>query len=215
MLRASIVLRATAAVLAISSISTAAVAAAVPEKPAAAQPAPLAPAVPGPDLVAANPGGSATLVAVVDYESPTGRATRDRLVAFAKQNPDIKIVVRPMGAGGPLSEFLAKAAYVAARQGKFLAFHDAALTAPQAHTWYSLRDSAPVLGLDWARFQQDYMDPKIAEAVRANVEFAKEQKIAAPPAFVAGGRVFAGDTPDLAQAAAAAKSGGVMPAGAK
>jgi hypothetical protein len=62
------------------------------------------------------------------------------------------------------------------------------------------------------------MDPKIAEAVRANAEFAKERNIAAPPAFVAGGQVFAGrwDTLDLRQVAAVAKSGGgVMPAGAK
>lgn len=213
---ASLILHATAAALAFSLVSSAAYAAAVAEKPAAEQPAPLPPAAQGPDLVAANPGGGATLVALVNYESPTGRITRDRLVAFAKQNPDIKILVRPMGAGGPLSEFLAKAAYVAARQGKFLAFHDAALTAPQAHTWYSLRDNAPLLGLDWLRFQQDFMDPKIAEAVRANVEFAKERNIAGPPAFVAGGKVFAGATPDLAQVAAAARGGtGVVPAGIK
>jgi protein-disulfide isomerase len=180
-------------------------------------PAPSAP-MPGPELVAANPGGTSSIVAVINYESVAGRAMRERLVAFGLSNPDIKIVVRPISGGGPLSEFLAKAAYAAARQGKFVAFHEAALGAQIAHTWYSLRDNAALLGIDWPRFQKDFMDPQIVEAVRANAKFAEEHKIAGSPAFVAGGQVLAGpwEALDLRQLAVAAKGNtGVVPTAAK
>lgn len=159
------------------------------------------------ELVAANPNGASTLIAVINYENIAGKPVYDRLAAFARANPNIKLVVKPVAGAGPLSEFLAKAAYAAARQGKFPAFHDAAISAPQANTYYSLRDSAPVIGLDWARFQKDFQDPAIADEVRANTAFAAENKIASPPAFVAGGQVFSGpwDRLDLAKIAAAAK----------
>lgn len=177
-------------------------ASAVSAKPGAADPTPVT------DLVAANPSATSRVVAVINYENAAGRMLQNKLSSFARGNPDIRIVVRPLSGGGPLSDFLAKAAYAAGRQGKFVVFHDAALAAPIANTWYSLRDSAPVLGLDWQRFQQDFMDPKIAEEVRANAKFAEEQKIANTPAFVAGGQVFAGPwaSLDLEQVAAAARN---------
>ena len=179
---------------------------------------PASPAESGTELVAANPGGTSTLVAVINYENVAGRMLRDRLVAFGRDNPDIKVVIRPVPGGGPLAEFLAKAAYAAAQQGRFAAFHDAALTSPQAHTWYSLRDNAPLLGLDWPRFQQDFQNPKTAEAVQANVKFAEEMKITSPPAVVTAGRVFTGPWEKLnfTEVAAAARANGAVHAvGAK
>ncbi|MCA0200670.1 MAG: hypothetical protein LCH56_07475 [Proteobacteria bacterium] len=158
------------------------------------------------ELVAANPMGASTLVAVINYENIAGKPVHDRLVALGRANPNNKIVVKPVAGVGPLSEFLAKAAYAAARQGKFAAFHEAAISAPQANTYYGLRDSAPLIGLDWARFQKDFQDPAIADEVRANAAFAEAHQIASPPAFVAGGQVFSGpwEKLDLAKAAAAA-----------
>ncbi len=159
------------------------------------------------ELVAANPNGASTLIVVINYENIAGKPVHDRLIAFGRAHPDIKLVVKPVAGTGPLSEFLAKAAYAAARQGKFAAFHEEAISAPQANTYYSLRDSAPLMGLDWARFQKDFQDPALVEDVRANTAFAEEHKIASPPAFVAGGQVFTGpwDKLDLAKVAAAAK----------
>lgn len=189
-------------ILAINAFAPAAGAAsAVAAKPEAVAPASAT------DLVAANPAGSTTVVAVINYESAAGRMMGERLAAFARANPEIRIVVRPVAGGSPLSEFLAKAAYAAARQGRFQAFHEASLAAPIANTWYSLRDSAPLLGLDWQRFQQDFMDPKLIEEVRANGKFAEEHKLAAP-GFVAGGQAFGAswDKMDLTPVAAAAKA---------
>lgn len=161
------------------------------------------------ELVAANPGGDSTLIAVINYQDLAGGTFRERLAAFAKQNPDIRIVVRPTSGVGPLAEFLAKAAYAAQRQGNFSSFHDAVLAAPQAHTYYSLRDHAPAIGLDWAKFQRDFQEPQIAEQVAANAAFMKENNITVTPAFVARGKVFAGplEQLDLPAVAAAARAG--------
>ncbi|MGE4062004.1 MAG: DsbA family protein [Rhodospirillaceae bacterium] len=183
----------------------------------AVAPAPAPVAASGAELVAANPNGASSVILVVNYERAAGRNMHSRLAAFARANPDIKVIVRPVGGGGPLADFLAKAAYAAGRQGKFAAFHEYALAAPIANTWYSLRDNAAVVGLDWARFQRDYMDPAFAEDVRANAAFAEEQKVTAP-AVVAGGRAFSGplETMNLTEIAAAARTGGsVIPAAAR
>ncbi len=160
-----------------------------------------------PELIAANPSGASTVVAVINYENVAGKSLHDRLTSFGRANPNVKLVVKPVAGTGPLSEFLAKAAYAAARQGKFPAFHEVAISAPQAHTYYSLRDNTPLIGLDWARFQKDLQDPAIADEVRANATFAAEHTIGSPPAFVAGGQVFTGpwEKLDLAKVAAAAK----------
>lgn len=161
------------------------------------------------DLVAANPGGAKAMTVVVNYDSAATRVFHGRLTAFARANPDIKILIRPVAGGGPLAEFLAKAAYTAARQDKFPAFHDAALTSPQAHTWYSLRDSAPLLGLDWSRFQQDYQKSEAAAAVQGNAKYVEDVKVTSVPAVIVAGRVFTGapDKIDLDEAARAARGG--------
>lgn len=196
------------AFVALGVVATLLVPAVVPAYAAAAL-APVAPATPSAaqDLVAANPQGRTVLVAVINYENVAGRGVHDRLAAFARANPDIKIVVKPVAGAGPLSEFLAKAAYAAARQGRFAAFHDGAIAASQANTYYSLRDSAPLLGLDWSQFQRDFQDPAIAEQVKANAKYAADHKIAEAPAFIAGEQVFAGpwEKLDLAKVAAAVK----------
>lgn len=178
----------------------------------AAKAAPKADPSPGPPLVAANPDGGASLVALIDYEDPSAQLLRDKLAAFSKSNKDIKLVVKPWASYGPLSRLSAKAAYAAERQGKFAAFHAAIMNDPGSHTYLSLRDLSFAHGLDWDRLAKDLDDPKVGEAVDANVKLAASLKVTCGPAFVAGTQVF--NDPwnklDFAAMARAAKSGGAV-----
>lgn len=174
---------------------------------ASAADAPAAPQA-GPDLVAANPGGATTLIALLDYEDLSTQMLRQKLGDFIKSNRDIRVVVKPWASNGALARLSAKVAYAAERQGKFAAFHDAMLADSGAHTYFSFRDMTPVLGLDWERMQKDLDDPKVGEAVDANGKYAESQGVKSGPAFVAGARVF--NTPwnqvDFAQIATEARA---------
>lgn len=142
------------------------------------------------DMVVANPNGKATVIAVVDYQDYGLHMMRDQLSAFARENPDIKLVVKPWASGGPLSRFAAKAAYAAAKQGKLPQFHTAMISDLGPHTWYSLRNAAPAFGLDWKRFETDFADQALDQRVEADARTIAELKISSSPAFIAGGRVF-------------------------
>ena len=177
----------------------------------AAKAAPKGDPTPGPPLVAANPDAGASLVALIDYEDPSAQLLRDKLAAL-QSNKDIKLVVKPWASYGPLSRLSAKAAYAAERQGKFAAFHAAIMNDPGSHTYLSLRDLSFAHGLDWDRLAKDLDDPKVGEAVDANVKLAESLKVTSGPAFVAGTQVF--NDPwnklDFAAIARAAKSGGAV-----
>lgn len=172
--------------------------------------APKAEPTPGPPLVAANPEAGASLVALIDYEDPGTQLLREKLAAFAKANKDIKLLVKPWGASGPLARLSAKAAYAAERQGKFRVFHEALLADSGSHTYLSIRDMSYAIGLDWGKLAADIDDPKTGEAADANAKEAERLKITSGPAFIAGTRVF--NDPwnklDFTAMAAAARSAG-------
>ncbi len=162
-------------------------------------------------LVAANPGGEVTVLALLDYEDVGTQLIGEKLKEFTRRNPDIQLVVRPLAQRGPLSTMTAKAAYAAARQGKFAELHDALLHDPGSHTWLSIRNMAPLVGLNWDRFQTDFESPQVAAAVEANVKFASGLKLQDGPVFIAGERVWSEpwnkvDFARLAQEARAAKA---------
>lgn len=160
------------------------------------------------DMVVANPAGKTTVTAVVDYQDYTSHMIRDRLAAFAKENPDIKIAVKPWAAGGPLSRFCAKAAYAVAKQGRLPEFHAAMMSDLGPHTWYSLRNVAPQLGLDWKKFESDFADESLDRQVDADAQSIAKLKISNSPAFIAGGEVFSGawDKINFSRIAEAARS---------
>lgn len=142
------------------------------------------------EMVVANPGGTATVTAIVDYQGYPLHMMRDQLAAFTKENPDIKLVIKPWASGGPLSRFAAKAAYAAARQGKLPEFHAAMISDLGPHTWYSLRNAAPAFGLDWKRFEADFSEQTLDQRVDADARSIAALKVTNSPAFIAGGRVF-------------------------
>jgi len=160
-------------------------------------------------LVAANPEGTATIVAFVDYQSVGAQALHAKLADVLKVNKDLRLVVKPWSMLGPLSTVSAKAVIAAAKQGKFAAFHAALLSDPGSHTWYAIRDLAAVVGLDWGRMQADMDAAETAQAVDANTKLAETLKITDSPVFIAGGRILPEpwNKLDLGHLAAAARTG--------
>lgn len=101
---------------------------------------------------------------------------------------------------GPESVLGARAARAAGRQGAFWPFHDALYRdQPRensgAVTDASLAATAGRLGLDVPRFERDYADPSIAQAVEADQQAGERLGVNGVPSFVIGPQLIFGAQP--------------------
>jgi len=144
--------------------------------------------------VSGNPNGEVTLVEFFDYNCPYCRGMASSITKAEAADPWLRIVYKEFPILGPGSEFAAKAALAANKQGKYVAFHRAV---------YQLRgpvDEAKVLevagnvGLDIQRMKADMQDAAIQGALEKNVKLAKTLRITGTPGFVVGDQITTGAT---------------------
>ncbi len=94
-------------------------------------------------------------------------------------------------AGHPNSMFLARAAVAAMKQGKFREMHKKLFAAQDKdQTEPAIKQIAKDVGLDMARFEVDYNDPKTVAFIEAQRKQAEEAKIDGTPAIYINGRTY-------------------------
>src|SRR5262249_18837617 len=79
--------------------------------------------------VGGNPQGDVTLVEFFDYRCPYCKKVQPSLQKLLGEDAKLRIAYKEFPILGPVSETAARAALAARRQGKYLAFHDAMITA--------------------------------------------------------------------------------------
>jgi len=141
--------------------------------------------------VAGNPGGDVTLVEFFDYRCPYCRAIAPTVMDLAKSDPDLRIVFREWPILGRESEFAARAALAAARQGRYPEFHMALMQLDELSP-ETVRRVARELGLDPARLEADMQRPEVQEHLDGSDRLARELGISGTPAFVIGDHVVPG-----------------------
>ena len=155
------------------------------------------------DAVAGNPAGTRTVVEFYDVRCPYCRHMQPVIEQLLRRDPQVRLVFKDMPVLGPPSRLGARALLAAARQGAYMKLQDRLLHGG-APTEDSLRADAQALGLDWARMQRDMADPAIQQKLDANLALARRLGIEGTPAFIAGGRLIAGEAelPELQTAIA-------------
>lgn len=155
------------------------------------------------DAVAGNPAGTRTVVEFYDVRCPYCRHMQPVIEQLLRRDPQVRLVFKDMPVLGPPSRLGARALLAAARQGAYMKLQDRLLHGG-APTEDSLRADAQALGLDWARVQRDMADPAIQQKLDANLALARRLGIEGTPAFIAGGRLIAGEAelPELQTAIA-------------
>ncbi len=141
--------------------------------------------------VAGNPGGDVTLVEFFDYRCPYCRAIAPTVMDLAKSDPDLRIVFREWPILSRESEFAARAALAAARQGRYPEFHMALMQLDEL-TPETIRETARALGLDLARLEADMQRPDVRKHLEDSDRLARELGISGTPAFVIGDHVVPG-----------------------
>ena len=104
----------------------------------------------------------------------------------------LRVVWKEFPILGPVSRFAARAAMAAARQGRYLDFHLAAMGAPGKLTEASVMGIAERLGIDIGRLRRDMEDPAIGAYLDETNRLARNLGITGTPAFVIGDTLVPG-----------------------
>jgi protein-disulfide isomerase len=145
--------------------------------------------------VAGNPDGDITVVEFFDYRCPYCKSMAKAFITALEADGNVRIVFKEFPILGPESDFAAKAALAAARQGKYRDFHAALMEHKGQLGNDTVLSLAGDVGLDLDRLRKDMIDPAIAQSIRRNHELAGVLKISGTPAFIIGDRLIPGAMP--------------------
>jgi protein-disulfide isomerase len=142
--------------------------------------------------VGGNPQGDVTLVEFSDYNCPYCRRVAPVLAEAEAADPMLRIVYKEIPILGPDSVYAAKAALAADRQGKYMAFHRALMSAKGVAAEGLILAIAAKLGLEVARLKADVEDPAIQAAIDRNLALSRALRITGTPSFVVGSEIARG-----------------------
>lgn len=138
------------------------------------------------DPLAGKTDGKITIVEFFDYQCPHCVDMAPILDAIIKANPEVRVVFKEWPIRGATSEFASRAAIAANKQGKYMEFNHAVLTAPQPLTQDSILAIAQKIGLNVEQLKTDMKDANIDNQLKANMKLAQDLKLLGTPALFIG-----------------------------
>ena len=142
---------------------------------------------PFPGAVIGNPNGSKVLVEFTDYNCPYCAMSQADVQRLVESDPEVKVVIREWS----IFQIASKMALAAAKQGKYVAFHDAMFrlgpVSPE-----SVEAAAREAGLDLARARTDAESDEVAQELARNQALASELGFTGTPSWVTKTNAFEG-----------------------
>ena len=136
--------------------------------------------------VIGNPEGSLTIVEFVDYTCHYCPILHDRLMQAVADEPDVRIVVRPLPWLSEESGKIAELAIAAGLQGKDIVLHEAVMGAGGVQMYEEARDFAAKAGVDLTRAESDRRLPEIKVRLKDNIDYTAALGIKTIPALLIG-----------------------------
>jgi protein-disulfide isomerase len=154
------------------------------------------------DHVAGNPKGNVAIVEFFDYNCPWCKKSFPDVMALIDTDKELKVVFKEFPILGPESEYAAKAAIAAGKQGKYLELHKAMYQHEGRVTTEAVDDIAAGIGLNMDQLKNDMNSPETAKIIARNRELAQALAINGTPAFIIDDQLFPGYLPknELAEA---------------
>ena len=138
------------------------------------------------DPVAGNANGKVTVVEFFDYQCSHCVDMAPVIESIIKSNPDVRLVFKEFPIRGPLSQFAARAALAANKQGKYYELHNALLTTKQPLTEAGVFEIAKGAGLNVDQLKKDMDDKSVENQLKDNLKLAQDLKLFGTPAFFIG-----------------------------
>ncbi len=145
--------------------------------------------------VLGNPQGDVTMVEFFDYKCPYCKIMAPRVVALMKSDPKLRVVMKEYPILSRQSIIAAKVALVAARHGKYAAFHAAMYALPGPFDEQKVLEVARSVGLDPTIVRQEMKAPGIMAELNTNVALGEALKLQGTPSFLIGEQVVPGAVP--------------------
>lgn len=136
--------------------------------------------------VLGNPKGDVTVVEFFDYRCPYCKSVAGTFIDLFEKDGNVRFVLKEFPILGPESEYAAKAALAAEKQGKYRPLHVALMAFKGKLTNPDVLRLATDAGLDMPRLQKDMESPDIAATLKRNYDLAEALGVKGTPAFVVG-----------------------------
>jgi protein-disulfide isomerase len=162
------------------------------------------------DYVGGNPDGDVTMVEFFDYNCSWCKKGMPEVVELMKSDKGLRFVLKEFPIFGEDSEYAARAALAARKQGKYWEMHLAMLSHEGKVNKASVDEIAAAQGLDVAQMKTDMDSEEIVGTIARNQELAQRLAINGTPAFVIDNKVVPGYLPKdgLAQKIAEVRANG-------
>ena len=131
-----------------------------------------------------NAFSNVTLVEFFDYQCGHCKAMNTTVQNILKQNSNLRIIFKELPIFGSESQFAAKAALASVKQNKYLAFHDALLSADNPLTNDKVFQIAQSVGLDTNALKKAMNSPEIQAQLTSNFKLAQALHLIGTPTFV-------------------------------
>lgn len=138
------------------------------------------------DPIGGNAGGNITVVEFFDYNCSHCISMAPTMSNMIKTNPNVRVVYKELPIRGESSLFASRAALAANMQGKYVAMHNALLTADAALTDDAILDIAKKLGLNIQKLKTDMNSDQVSSQIDFDLYLSSYLKIPGTPAFYIG-----------------------------
>jgi protein-disulfide isomerase len=138
------------------------------------------------DPVSGNPAGKVTVVEFFDYQCSHCASMAPVMQLILKANPDVRVVYKEFPIRGAVSEFAARAALAANKQGKYSILNHALLSTNLSLSEGSILDIAQASGLNMSKLRKDMSSSSIRRQLSENSMLAQRKRITGTPAFFIG-----------------------------
>jgi protein-disulfide isomerase len=131
-----------------------------------------------------NPQGKVTLVEFFDYQCIHCKKMAPVVDNLVKNNKDLRVIYMEFPIFGKASEFASQAALAAAKQGKYLAMHQALIQTEKHLENPLVLSLAKSLGLDMTQLEKDMNSKEVKQILDANRQLAEKLHLMGTPAFI-------------------------------
>lgn len=151
------------------------------------------------DHVVGNPNGDVTIVEFFDYNCGWCKKGFPEVVSLIEKDKNLRVVLKEFPIFGGDSDYAAKAALAAGKQGKYWELHSALFSHEGKVTREVVDEAAKSLGLDLAKLKADMESPEVIDVIGQNQVLAQSLSINGTPAFIIDSHVTPGylPAPDL------------------
>ncbi|GAB4391867.1 MAG: DsbA family protein [Gammaproteobacteria bacterium] len=134
--------------------------------------------------VGGNPRGNVVMVEFFDYQCKYCKSIAPVVRDLQQQDKNLRVVYKQFPIFGPESEYAARAALAAAKQGYFLAFHEALMQYNGRLTKKEVLQQAKKVGININKLQRDIASPQVAKELEENNSLAENLGLIGTPAFI-------------------------------